>query len=102
MLHCFIILVKYFVDFIAYLSPKNCLQKIHSFNFLHTYYSISKLCKRLWTNGADNGIWLGINHFKANMFSVLIWTSLKEFEEVWTSLDKFGQVWTSLDKFGQV
>ena len=78
MLHCFIILVKYFVDFIAYLSPKNCLQKIHSFNFLHTYYSISKLCKRLWTNGADNGIWLGINHFKANMFSVLVWRRIKK------------------------
>ena len=69
------------------LSPNNCLQKIHSFNSLHTYYIISKLSKRVWTNGGDNGIWFGINHFKAKFRQVL--KSLVKFEQVWTSLDTF-------------
>ena len=29
-------------------------------------------------------------------------TSLDKFGQFWASMDKFGQVWTSLDKFGQV
>ena len=40
----------------------------------------SKLSKRLWTNGADNGIWFGINYLMANMFSGKFWTSFSLFK----------------------